>query len=450
MNSLPNPFVLINAAKNYLLDENCVKFKNKEKLVKYQDNAIRKMVKYAYNVPMYKKKYRENRIHLNDIKGANDIKKLPCITKNDLKENFPNDIIPNGIDYKKFYKISSSGSTGVPITIFRDISSLIKEQIIGLRYLKFYGYNLKRDRFAIIGPHETPGRYDYAIADIINKNFQIFNFTKNFLFVGYFMRNIEERIKQMNKFNPSYLMGFPGDIKAIADYVTNGLVRFSPKYIFTSGENLDRDSKMYIEDVFGCKVYDIYSSIEMGAGAFQCEYGNYHIFSDSIYFEFLDEWNNPVISDKQGNIVITRLFGKGTPLIRYSGLGDVATPAYEKCPCGLETAIIKHIQGRERSQLVMPNGKYISKALIIGIISSSSNFDKIIQFQIVQEKIDRISIKIVFDKIKDNNIPEIKIISELYKKYQKLFGPEIEMNIENVTEITFKSGFHPPTIISRV
>ena len=56
MNSFMNPAFLINIAKNYLSDINRIWNFNSEQLKKYQDKSFRKIVKYAYTVPLYNKK----------------------------------------------------------------------------------------------------------------------------------------------------------------------------------------------------------------------------------------------------------------------------------------------------------------------------------------------------------------------------------------------------------
>ena len=67
----------------------------------FQDKSFRHVVKYAYKVPLYHDKYKKHGVHPNDIRGVSDIKKLPFISKNDLRDNYPNGIIPRNFDRRK-------------------------------------------------------------------------------------------------------------------------------------------------------------------------------------------------------------------------------------------------------------------------------------------------------------------------------------------------------------
>ena len=94
MNPLFNPLIGLPFIKNYLLDPKRLQRLNPTALRRYQNKAFRHIVKYAYSVPLYRTKYKTAGIHPSDIRGIQDIVKLPFITKKDLTENFPDNIIP--------------------------------------------------------------------------------------------------------------------------------------------------------------------------------------------------------------------------------------------------------------------------------------------------------------------------------------------------------------------
>ncbi|MEA2054236.1 MAG: hypothetical protein U9O96_03840, partial [Candidatus Thermoplasmatota archaeon] len=79
MNPFLNPVFLLRATKAYVTDINRVWRVSYEELEKYRDKQFRKIIRYAYDVPIYRKKYREAGIRPDDIKGIGDIKKLPFI-----------------------------------------------------------------------------------------------------------------------------------------------------------------------------------------------------------------------------------------------------------------------------------------------------------------------------------------------------------------------------------
>jgi len=109
MNPFTNPIFLLRIAKSYLSDVDRIWHIDSKKLKQYQDKAFRRIVKYAYTVPLYHEKYKKAGIHPNDIKGIGDIEKLPFITKDDLRENYPDRIIPKGFDTEHNFLLSTSG-----------------------------------------------------------------------------------------------------------------------------------------------------------------------------------------------------------------------------------------------------------------------------------------------------------------------------------------------------
>jgi len=100
INPFMNPIFLIKLLKSHLSDVNRIWISTDKQLKAYQDKALRKIIRYAYNVPLYHDKFKSHGIKPSDIKGINDIDKLPFITKNDLRSYYPDGIIPTGFDKK--------------------------------------------------------------------------------------------------------------------------------------------------------------------------------------------------------------------------------------------------------------------------------------------------------------------------------------------------------------
>ena len=117
VNPFLNPFNTIPLLKAYIVDPGRLTRLNSEQMKKYRDKDFRTMVKYAYTVPMYHDKYKKAGIHPNDIRGINDIEKIPMVSKNDLRENFPDRLLPVGYNKEKAYIICTGGTTGKSVSI---------------------------------------------------------------------------------------------------------------------------------------------------------------------------------------------------------------------------------------------------------------------------------------------------------------------------------------------
>jgi len=456
INPFLNPIFSLKALKYYLIDIERLWRISPEKLKRFQDKKIRQIVKYAYTVPLYHKKYKELNIHPDDIKGIDDLRKLPTVSKEDVRKAFPEGVIPRNANQNQLWKIQSSGSTGKPVSFYRDTFGLFQDLIFGIRGQRVVNINWKKDRLTSFGPHDSPGRYDHAIKHAILDNAKFLSSSiKSYQHLSYSYDDFNEKFEKINKFRPDYILGPPTEIQALASLKKKGYGKdIKPKVIVTSGGMLEKNVRSYIEDAFDCRVVDMYSSVEMSLAAFECEEGNYHVFSDFLYLEILDENGEPVSSGEPGHVSLTRFYGKGTPFVRYTGLDDILTPLYETCPCGRQTQLLKSIDGRRVHQIISPDGKYITPVVFtrgIDKAMQSLKTDKISQYQVVQKKSDEIDLLIVINEEKKNDPPSIdKLISEIKKEYNKIFGKTFQFDVKVVKKVIGgdKPNKTPPIVVS--
>ena len=439
MNPFLNPIFLLRIARSYLSDVNRIWHLDNEKLKKYQDKALRKMVNYAYNVPLYHKKYKEHGIHPNNVKGIEDIEKLPFITKNDLRENFPNGIIPQGFDKENNFVISTSGSTGKPVFVYLDLLSAIKSLEGFARELKAYGGNWRKSKVLLV-IDLSPGSAEHTFFTRSTIPFlRTFSSLKNikYLHMG---EKPEDLIKKINEFQPEFIGSDPNILRQLAYLKNNGYGEdITPNYIFSSGSMLDSYTKRYVENAFNVKVLETYGTTEGGPIAFECLEGGYHVHSDFVYLEILDKEKYPAPYNTPGNTVITKLYGGGTPILRYTGIDDLATPIEKACRCGITSQMIKNIEGRSTELIILPNGKTLSPLTVTGIPAKTmEDFDsyKIKQFQIIQHKIDELEILIVIDdKRRNTGVPLQKLLQELQKRFSEKIGTDINIKVTETKEI---------------
>lgn len=439
MNSFYNPLILYHIAKNYLSDMQRLWTLKQDELKRYQDNAFRAMVKFAYTVPLYHEKYKIHGVHHSDISGIDDIHKLPFITKDDLRNNYPDKIISNKFNKKNGNCISTSGSTGKPVFIYVDKLTSIRSIIAFARVLKAYQGNWRKSKTLLIldiGPGSIEHSWFEDSAVPFLKKFIKLNNIK-YLDIG---EKPEQLIKKINTFNPEFIGSDPNMLRQLAYLKLIGKGKDTiPTHIFSGGSVLDTYTKQYVEKAFNAKVVDTYGTTEGGPLAFQCAYENYHVHSDFVYLEFLDKQNNSVSYNSSGHVVVTKLYGRGTPIIRYTGIDDFVTPVESKCPCNIPTTIIKQIDGRSTDMIVLPNSQTISPLTITGIpakIMEEYNSYIIKQFQLIQHKIDEIEMLVIIDeKQKNTDITVNDLFNELKKRISEKIGEEIKVNITQVNEI---------------
>lgn len=439
MNAYYNPVFLLRLMASYLSDVNRIWHYNDEQIRRYQDKSFRKIVRYAYTVPLYHNKYKEHGIHPNDIRGIKDIQKLPLIAKEDLRNNFPNNITPKGFNINNSYLVGTSGSTGKPVKMYYDLIHTVKHVECFIRALKAIGENWQKTKIVQI-IDLAPGAPDVilfqeGIRSFINKFISTDN-QKNFPV----SEDPEILLKKLDKIQPEIISSDPTILRNLATLKINGHGKnVNPKFLTSSGANLDEYSKKYIEKAFNSRVLNYYATTEAGLISFECLEGSYHINSDFVFLEVLDEKNKPVGSEEPGRAVISKLYGGGTPIIRYTGLDDIVVLTDKKCSCSINSPIITEIQGRSMDMITLPDGKTIAPFSLTTIpakIMKENNTHKIKQFQIIQHKVDEIEVLIVIDKkMRKDGISVNKLLNEIKNNFSEKVGQGVIITVNEVDEI---------------
>jgi phenylacetate-CoA ligase len=159
------------------------------------------------------------------------------------------------------------------------------------------------------------------------------------------------------------------------------------------GESLSQETRDSCLRILGVPISDIYSSQEVGYIALQCPDGDcYHIQSENLLVEILDESGMPCGPGETGRVVITTLHNFAAPLIRYE-IGDYAEVA-EPCVCGRGLPALKRILGRRRNLITLPNDKRFWP--VFGF-SKFREIAPVRQYQIIQTAIDRLDVRLVVD-----------------------------------------------------
>ncbi len=449
MNPFYNPIFLSKIAKAYLFDIQRLKKISDVKLKRYQDHQLKKMVRFAYTVPLYHDKYKKARVHPNDISVIKDLRKLPLISKEDIKQYYPDGIISSKTSREQLVEIATSGTTGKSLSIYVDMFDIVTGLFGYLRTIREYEINWRKHRLTIIGDFAS----HTAESGYVTKGLQP-RLPFDFLFrnIQWLDTNDEPKkiIKKINRFNPDFIGGYVGMLGHLALLKEKGFGKnISPKYIAATGAVLDKTLKEFIETTFDAHLFEVYGATETGPIAFECKQGGYHIMSDLLYLEFLKD-DMPVNSGEAGKLVVTKLFGRGTPIIRYDAINDIVSPRYEKCNCDISGEMIQKIFGRDDLSLLLPGGRVLLPSSFSEIYSRvlyGLKTNKLKDTRIIQHNLTKIEIQIVIDDKTRGVGPSVEEIFSLIRKgFHEKVGPEVEIFVKEVKKVS-KGG---PRIISKV
>ena len=395
-------------------------WKNIKELRDIQNKKIRTIVNYAYeNVPFYHNLLKNENIHPSEIKTRKDLNKIPLVSKKDLKENYPNNIISEEINLKKCIIWNTSGSTGIPLNIpYNKIANDYARAVIARSYisngLKYF------DKWCVIGSPDYQ-KQKFKGYSVIRKLRLLAP-----LYISVFA-SVEEKVKILKKFKPRVIDSLPTDLFLITKYIEkNKIDDIKPKIITTNGEILDNYVRKYIEDYFVLKISDMFGCFELRRTAWECpNHEGYHIDIDSIVMQFIKN-GEEVSFGEEGNIVYTGLYNQAMPLIRYD-IGDIGTPLEEMCSCKRGLPLMKITGGKIMDFLTTVDGNLISPHVPKEFIASMPSVH---MFKLTQIKKDLINIQIVKNDIYNKNFEE-----RLRIGLKKILGKELQIKIVYVKEL---------------
>ena len=407
---------------------------SREEILAIQNEKIVKQVKNVYeNVKYYRDLMDAKGVKPEDIKGVEDIKKLPFLTKADLREAYPYGLL--GTDIKNCVRIqSTSGTTGKRVVAFYTQNDIDVWEDCTARAIVAaggtnedvvqvcYGYGLFTGGAGLHGGSHKVGCLTLPMSSG-NTDRQI-----------QFMMDLDATILCCT---PSYA-AYIGETLAEKGYKPedNKL-----KAGIFGAEPWTEEMRRSIEKSLGIKAYDIYGLTEIsGPGvAFECEeQTGMHINEDHFYAEVIDPDTGEVLPDgSKGELVFTCLDKEGFPLLRYR-TRDICVLSRKKCSCG-----------RTHVRMTKPMGRSDDMMIIRGVNVFPSQIETVLlkegytpNYQI---EVDRINNSDTFE-IKVEMAPEqfSDIVSINQAKERKL-----EQAMRTMLGIGPKVRLVPPKTIAR-
>ena len=172
------------------------------------------------------------------------------------------------------------------------------------------------------------------------------------------------------------------------------LVPVSPRSIIVGAEKLHEFQRALIEEVFRAPVFETYGSREFMLIGAECDkHAGLHLSMENLLVEVLDDDGTLTPAGQEGNVVITDLFNFGMPFVRYVN-GDRAVAGFETCSCGRGLPLLRKVVGRQLDTLETPDGRKIPGEFFPHLLKE---FPAIRRFQVVQEKIEQITLKLVVE-----------------------------------------------------
>lgn len=353
-----------------------------------QFRLLRTQLIHAYrHVEFYRRKMEEEKITPLDLRSIDDLTMLPVLTKRDIKQHASELLASNIPDDQRDWN-QTGGSTGTPVQFWVDLERFDARRASTDRHNEWAGFR-PGDWCAVLwgSTFELGSR---SIPEITWKH-RILERTLTLNTSQISDKDLDEFIALLRQFRPRYLKAYAQSATMFARHcLEKGIDDIHFDSIITSAEVLLPENQILIERVFRGKVFNRYGCRELSVIASECEHHTgLHVNADALVVE-IDPL--PGAASGSGRVLVTDLYNRSMPLIRYD-IGDVAQWATGKpCPCGRSLPRLANIEGRITDFLHLPDGKLISGpslALLVGQMS------EILQAQFVQPSPHEIRLDVV-------------------------------------------------------
>ena len=355
----------------------------------------------------------ENNTFYQNLVGNYDVSdwnNLPILTKKNLQVPLKNRL-SKGFE-KNIYINKTSGSSGDPFIFAKDKFSHALTWYSNIYRFGWFGIDFNSSfqaRFYGI-PLNKFGYFKERFKDFLAKRyrFPIFDLSDVVL---------EEILKKFQQKKFDYINGYTSSVVLFAKFLQAKKIVLKDvcptlKVCMVTSEMLFDNDKMLLEKYLGIPIVNEYGASELDILAFQNPNGEWQVNSETLFIEILDENNLPVSNGISGKVVVTSLYNKAHPFIRYE-IGDIGV-LDEKSTW--KKPLLKQLIGRTNDVAILPSGKkspgltfyYVTKS----IIEDDGNVK---EFVIKQTKLDSFEIDYVSENpLSTKQIDEIQKAIDLY------------------------------------
>ena len=412
----------INKAKSALAK---IQLKNNSDFEAYVSQQKKDIISYHLEHNSF---YKTFRLAIN----MDDWDSIPIMTKRHLQQPLEQRL-SNGFTTKNSYVNKTSGSSGDPFIFAKDKWSHALTWAEIMNRFGWYSIDFntsKQARFYGI-PLDKKGYYKERLKDYFSNRFRfsVFDLSDT---------AFENTLQKFKTTDFDYINGYTSSIVQFAKYlkregITLKSVCPSLKACIVTSEMLFDDDKQLLETQFNLPVINEYGASELDLIGFQNIKDEWQVNSETLYVEILDEHNTVLPYGEEGRIVITSLYNKAHPFIRYD-IGDIGILSKNST---IKKPILKKLIGRTNDIVVLPSGKkaagltfyYITKS----VIENDGNVSEFIveQFQLDTFKISYVS-KIELSEAEETTIKKAVI---------RYLEPDITINFERLDKLKrSKSG----------
>jgi len=426
------------AYKRYLVRFQKSQYYNKEQLAELQRAQVSDLLHHAYaHCSFYRDRMQAAGLSPKDFGDVACLRALPTLTKTDIQRNMAGlqaDNIPESARQRN----QTGGATGAPLQFYVDKERLDSRMASTVRH----------DAWANYGPGDWLATLWGARLDLAQED-TFANRMRNRLLYRSISLNtsaVTEKdwqvfLADVRRFKPRAMLAYAQAAVLFADYVReHKITDITFDSIITSAEVLLPGQREYLQETFKGTVFNRYGCREVSVIASECEHHHgLHVNADALYVEIEPDTTLP---DNSGKVLITDMFNRSMPLIRYE-IEDIASwSAEQQCPCGRKLPLINDLQGRSTDFLIMPSGRKVSGPSLTLVIADVAELQ---HMQIVQDAAEHIILRVVPGKGWSTSVEDT-----LRKRLALYLEPGVRADVEICTELEISASGKHRFVINRL
>jgi phenylacetate-CoA ligase len=353
----------------------------------YQDERLRGLVRHAYqNVPFYRERMQDLSLVPSDIRGRDDLPKLPILTKEDVRRHCER-LVADGVERRRLLPGFTGGTTGTALRFYSSPDTVAFQWAVWWRHRQRFGLSPEDWHVNFTGKLVAPSEQKHP-------PYWRWNVPMRQLLFGMQHLTAEKApafLDCLAHHAFPFWAGYPSIIHAFVQAAAEigAPIPSPPRVVVTGAETLLAHQRRDIEQATGATLTDQYGLAEGCGNASQCAAGNYHEDFEFGILECVD--GAPTDGGRRGRVVCTGLADLDFPFLRYD-VGDLAIfrDAPSRCPCGRESAVLTAIEGRADDAILTPEGLHISAFDYV-----FDDTPRVKECQIVQERPGAITVRVV-------------------------------------------------------
>ena len=390
---------------------------------------IRSIFDSAKHIPFWNPRPEAMSILSRRVRSMSALKQLPILTRADIQRGFKNkNTLNETIPKRRRAFAQTSGSTGEPLFVYLDTIVVCGRRARFRRKIKWLSGGtstlvVKGMGAAPLGFTNFKGVRFFTIRNDKNSNSSLAD-------MCVLLRGILHHTS-----DAIIIDTYPSNVMRLVPILLQSGIDTSRILGFVcGGEALLPGEREYVRTTLGCDIRSYYASTEfeiIGQECGQSPEHAFHVNAEYFYVEIVDEKGNPLPRNETGRVIITSLEHEAQPFIRYD-TGDLGHLLAQPCSCG-RTLPLLVVEGRQANLIRLPNGRSFTQFNVIGHFYNPEVVSQIRQFQVVHERPDVFTIKLVPQSTTVEQ--QERAIEILKARLLETFGEDTHVSFEIIDSI---------------